>query len=72
MAFEAAFGVTAALFIIFVLLYVRSRKAKDNLVRSNIRLTYLGNTPMAAETCKLADHFPLSKCSAGPLIHPAS
>ena len=39
MAFEAAFGVTAALFVIFALLYVRSRKAKDDLVRSNIRLT---------------------------------
>ena len=39
MAFEAAFGVTAVLFTIFALLYARSRKAKDDLVRSNIRLT---------------------------------
>lgn len=38
MAFEAAFGVTAALSAIFALLYARSRKAQDNIMRSNIRL----------------------------------
>ena len=39
MAFEAAFGVTAVLSAIFAILYVRSRKAKDDLEKSNIRLT---------------------------------
>ena len=39
MAFEAAFGITAVLSIIFALLYVRSRKARDELAGSNILLT---------------------------------
>lgn len=38
MAFEAAFGVTAVLSAILAMLYVRSRKAKDETTKSNIRL----------------------------------
>lgn len=38
MAFEAAFAVTAALSAVLALLYARSRKAKDDLSRSNIKL----------------------------------
>ena len=38
MAFEPAFGVAAVLAAIFALLYVRSRKARDIIAESNIRL----------------------------------
>ena len=39
MAFEAAFGVTAVLSVILAILYIWSRKARDDLAESNIRLT---------------------------------
>ena len=38
MAFEAAFGVTAVLSAILAILYARSRKARDELAKSNIRM----------------------------------
>ena len=38
MAFEAAFGVTAILFVTFTILYAKSRKGKDDLMRHNIQL----------------------------------
>ena len=38
MAFEAAFGVTAALFVGTFVLYVKSRKTNDSLKEANIRL----------------------------------